>query len=46
MSVASGTREARVLEVLKMSRDIKSMAIRHMQIRTASSFATMEPTSC
>jgi len=45
MIVASGTRDARVLERLNMSRQTKMMITRAMQIRTASSFATIESTS-
>jgi hypothetical protein len=43
--VARGTSDARVLLLLKMRRHVKIITINAMQTRTASSFATAEPTS-
>lgn len=44
--VASGTREASVFDRLKISRHTKIMNISATDISTASSFATIELTSC
>jgi hypothetical protein len=43
--VARGTSEASVLLLLKMRRHVKRIPSNAMQTRTASSFATAEPTS-
>ncbi|EGO27846.1 hypothetical protein SERLADRAFT_383465 [Serpula lacrymans var. lacrymans S7.9] len=45
MIVASGTRDAKVLLLLKISRQAKRIPNKAIAIRTASSFATTESTS-
>jgi len=45
MIVARGTREARVFDLLKMSKHTKIMMMSATDIRTASNFATIELTS-
>jgi len=45
MVVARGSREARVFVLLKMSKHTKIMRTSARDIRTASNFATIEPTS-
>ncbi len=46
MKVASGTNDAIVLLRLKMSKQMKMIMIKATESKTASSFATAEPTSC
>jgi hypothetical protein len=45
MIVASGTRDVRVSDLLKMRRQTKIMRMMATATRTASSFAMAEPTS-
>jgi hypothetical protein len=46
MMVARGTREARVFDLLKMSKQMKMMMTNARDIKTPSNFATIELTSC